>query len=626
MCGICGKLARDKNEKIEHPDLQRMVDPIVHRGPDDEGFFLDQNLGFAFRRLSIIDLHSGHQPLSNEDDSIWIVFNGEIYNFKELRNDLIARGHQFKTATDTETIVHLYEEMGEKCVTKLRGMFAFAIWDKKNKKLFCARDRFGIKPFFYCQNDKHFLFGSEIKNLLTQVSVPSLDFSVLDYYMAYGYTPIDKTIYQGILKLPPAHTITIKDGGDPVLKRYWDIDFTPEFDISEKEWEERIVDKLKESVRLRLISDVPLGAFLSGGVDSSTVVALMSEIMDQPVKTFSIGFAEEEFNELPQARLVSQRYETDHHEHIVEPESIDILPLLVNSYDEPFADSSAIPTYFVSKFAREHVTVALSGDGGDELFAGYDHYKKLVRVQQFHNYTGGMFVNPMRKLHQYIPLSVKGSGITYYMSRPRDSFGAYFGKWQETERQQAYKTGLWDQLNGNKAESLKKKILNQSSTRDFISKMQEIDMRTWLVDDILTKVDRASMINSLEVRVPILDHEFAELTFKIPSSLKLYQGSGKYIFKNAMKPYLPPEIISQKKKGFGVPLKKWFKKDLKDYLLQSIHSQESPLNVYFNPAFVEKLVRDHEKGMRDLNHKIWTLVFLNEWLTQHNSKNIRMVS
>lgn len=626
MCGICGKLALDKLEQIQQSELQKMVDPIIHRGPDDEGFYIDGNLGFAFRRLSIIDLHSGHQPLSNEDGTLWIIFNGEIYNFQELRQDLIAKGHKFKTSTDTETIVHLYEEMGEQCVTRLRGMFAFSIWDSKSRTLFCARDRFGIKPFFFHLDSRHFLFGSEIKNILSQIKRPSIDFSVMDYYMAFGYTPAEETIYEGIRKLPPAHTLTIKEGSSPVIRKYWDINFQPDYSISEKEWEEKILFKLKEAVRLRLISDVPLGAFLSGGIDSSSVVALMSEIMDQPVKTFSIGFAEEEFNELPQARLIAERYQTDHHEHIVEPESIDILPMLVNSYDEPFADSSAIPTYFVSKFAREHVTVALSGDGGDELFAGYDHYKKLVRVQNFHNYTGGLFVSPLKILHQYIPLSVKGSGITYYMSRPKETFGAYFGKWQETERAQAYRPGLWEQLNGNKGESVKKKILLASDARDFISKLQEVDMRTWLVDDILTKVDRASMKNSLEVRVPILDHEFAELTFKIPSELKLHQNSGKYIFKNAMKKYLPEEIISQKKKGFGVPLKKWFKKDLKEYLLQNIHSSNSPLNEYFRPDFVEKLVKDHENGMRDLNHKIWTLVFLNEWLVQNNSEKLSSIS
>lgn len=618
MCGICGILGSEKEKTIQQADLQRMVRPILHRGPDDEGFYINDNLGFGFRRLSIIDLHNGHQPLSNEDGTIWIVFNGEIYNFQELRSELMEKGHVFKTNTDTETIVHLYEEMGSKCVSKLRGMFAFAIWDSKNKTLFCARDRFGIKPFFYYQDRDQFLFGSEIKTILAIIPAPPIDISVLDYYMAFGYTPGEKTIYQKIKKLPPAHTLTIHLNQEPKIERYWDIQFAPDYSIPEAEWEERILAKLKEAVKLRLISDVPLGAFLSGGIDSSSVVALMSEIMTQPVKTFSIGFAEEEFNELPQARLIADLYKTDHHEHIVEPESIDILPMLVSSYDEPFADSSAIPTYFVSKFAREHVTVALSGDGGDELFAGYDHYKKLARVQQFHHYTGGLMVTPIKILHQFMPMSMKGSGITYYLSRPRESFGAYFGKWQETERERAYQPDIWHQLNGDKGESIKKKILESSLSKDFISRMQEIDMRTWLVDDILTKVDRASMINSLEVRVPILDHEFAELTFKIPSELKLHNNTGKYIFKKAMKSHLPSQIISQRKKGFGVPLKKWFKKDLKDYLLQHLHSQSSPLNQYFNPAYIEKLVKDHETGMRDLNHKIWTLVFLNEWLIQQN--------
>ncbi len=623
MCGICGILAADKEQIIDPKELRKMVKPIVHRGPDDEGFYAWQNLGFGFRRLSIIDLHNGHQPLSNEDGTIWIVFNGEVYNFQDLRKELIQKGHVFTTNTDTETIVHLYEEMGPNCVSRLRGMFAFAIWNTRTRTLFCARDRFGIKPFFYYQDKERFLFGSEIKNILALQPSPPIDMTVLDHYVAFGYTPADKTIFQQIRKLPPAHTLTIAPDQSPKIERYWDIRFTPDYTVTEPEWEERIVAKLKEAVKLRLISDVPLGAFLSGGIDSGSVVALMSGIMDQPVKTFSIGFAEAEFNELPQARLVAELYKTDHHEHIVEPESIDILPMLVNSYDEPFADSSAIPTYFVSKFAREHVTVALSGDGGDELFAGYDHYQKFARVRQFHQYTRGIFEEPLKVLHRFVPLSIKGNGITYYLSRPRESFGAYFGKWQETERAKAYQPGIWEQLNGDKGESVKKKILQSSSTPDFISRMQEIDMRTWLADDILTKVDRASMINSLEVRVPILDHEFAELTFTIPSKLKLHKNTGKYIFKKAMQPYLPTEIVHQPKKGFGVPLKKWFKKDLKDYLLQNIHSKSSPLNQYFNPLYIEKLVRDHEKGMRDLNHKIWTLVFLNEWLNQQAQLSVR---
>ena len=619
MCGICGIINMLSDHPVQENDLQKMAKTIMHRGPDDEGFYLNTNVGFGFRRLSIIDLHHGHQPMSNEDGTVWIVFNGEIYNFKELRESLIKRGHVFKTNTDTETIVHLYEDLGAQCVCRLRGMFAFAIWDQKKGSLFCARDRFGIKPFFYHVNRERFIFGSEIKNILSVMHPPEVDLGVLDYYVTYGYTPTEKSIYKDILKLPPGHSLTLSPGAEPQLTRYWDINFDPDYALSENEWAERLVDKLRESVKLRLISDVPLGAFLSGGIDSGSVVALMAQLMNQPVKTFSIGFVEKEFNELPQARIVADKYQTEHHEHIVEPQSIDILPMLVSAYDEPFADSSAIPTYYVSKFARQHVTVALSGDGGDELFGGYDHHRKLSRVHSFHNSTGGLLISPMRLIHKLIPISVKGSGISYYMSRPRETFAAYFGKWQETERAEAYKPEIFQQLNGNKGEAIKSLILESSNATDFLSKIQELDMRTWMVDDILTKVDRASMINSLEVRVPILDHEFAELTFKIPSKYKLRGSVGKYIFKQAMRPHLPAEILMQKKKGFGVPLKKWFKKDLKDYLEDNIQSRDSPLAKYFRPAFVAKLIKDHDTGMRDLNHKIWTLVFLNEWIIQQKA-------
>ncbi|NND34451.1 MAG: asparagine synthase (glutamine-hydrolyzing) [Saprospiraceae bacterium] len=616
MCGICGIINASANHPVHQRELETMAKAIVHRGPDDEGFYLQSNVGFGFRRLSIIDVHNGHQPMSNEDGTIWIIFNGEIYNFQELRRDLIQRGHIFKTNTDTETIVHLYEDLGFDCVSKLRGMFAFAIWDQKKQTLFCARDRFGIKPFFYHSTGDRFIFGSEIKNILSIIPSPTIDLEVLDYYVTYGYTPTTKSMYTGILKVPPGHTLTLKPGKAPIISKYWDIQFEPDYSISEQEWIERIDHKLRESVKLRLISDVPLGAFLSGGIDSGSVVALMAQLMNQPVKTFSIGFAEEEFNELPQAKIVADRYQTQHHEQIVEPQSIDILPMLVSSYDEPFADSSAIPTYYVSKFARQHVTVALSGDGGDELFGGYDHHKKLSRVHNFHKMTGGLFITPMHLIHQLIPLSVKGSGISYYMSRPRETFAAYFGKWQETERESAYLPQIFQQLNGNKGEAVKTAILRASNAKDFLSRIQELDMRTWMVDDILTKVDRASMINSLEVRVPILDHEFAELTFQIPPEYKLRNNIGKYIFKKAMQPHLPNEILWQKKKGFGVPLKKWFKDDLKEYLADNIASNNSPLAAYFKPEFVRKLIKDHDTGMRDLNHKIWTLVFLNEWLVQ----------
>lgn len=616
MCGICGILNHDRTNHVGQGQLFEMTQPSLHRGPDDQGFFSFEHVGFGFNRLSIIDLHNGHQPMSNEDGTVWIAFNGEIYNFQSLRKELQARGHIFRTHTDTETIVHLYEDYGEDCVKKLRGMFAFAIYDQKKQKLFCARDRFGIKPFFYHTDHKRFLFGSEIKNILAVMDdMPELNFDALDYYMAFGYTPSNQSIYNSIKKLPPAHTLTLSAGKEPLIKKYWDVCFEPDYSIQEAEWEARIIEKLKEAIKIRMISDVPLGAFLSGGIDSSAVVALMSELMDQPVKTFSIGFHEKEFNELPKARIIADRYQTDHHEHIVESQSIDILPKLINAYDEPFADSSAIPTYFVCEFARRHVTVALSGDGGDELFAGYDHYQKLNRVQNFHNITAGLFISPLRLLHSIIPTKVKGSGITYYMSRPRNSFAAYFGKMQETERAQIYRPEHWQNLK-TRGESIKKAILAATDGNEFISRIQEVDMHTWLVDDILTKVDRASMSNSLEVRVPILDHEFAELTFKIPHQFKLKGSSGKHIFKQALRPYLPKELLFQKKKGFGVPLKQWFKNDLKQYLQDQLMDPGNSIYQYLNYNYIKKLVHDHETGMRDLNHKIWTIVFLNEWLCQ----------
>ncbi|MEL6252796.1 MAG: asparagine synthase (glutamine-hydrolyzing) [Bacteroidota bacterium] len=617
MCGICGTLHFDPAYQVQESEVKRMAHPIIHRGPDDEGFYLNNNIGLGFRRLSIIDLHSGHQPLTNEDGTIWIIFNGEIYNFKELRKELEAKGHRFKTHTDTETIVHLYEEYGTDCVQKLRGMFGFAIWDDRHKKLFCARDRFGIKPFFYYIDGSRFLFGSEIKNILQADDVSrEIDINVMDYYLTYGYTPIDETIYKKIKKLEPAHTLEIKAGGEPVIKRYWDINFEPDDSITEDEWCELIENKLKEAIEMRMVSDVPLGAFLSGGIDSSSVVALMSQFSEQPIKTFSIGFKEAAFNELPYARDVAAMYKTDHHEKIVEPESIELLPKLVSAYDEPFADSSAIPTYYVSKFAREYVTVVLSGDGGDELFAGYDHYPMAHNIQKYNMLPDAISKNVFGALHRAIPAKVKGKGITYYLSRPKDSISAYISKFHQTEREKLYKPNIWDAIKNNPSESYKEEILRAGSSKDLIFQMQELDMRTWLVDDILTKVDRVSMQNSLEARVPILDHEFAELSFKIPTKYKLKGKSTKYILKKAMRKYLPDSILFHKKQGFGVPLKLWFKSDLNDYMNDRLMSKNSPLYEFLEPTYVKKIIHDHQTGMRDFNFKIWTLLFLDEWLNQ----------
>ncbi len=615
MCGICGKIHFDLNKPVLQNEIHKMTELIHHRGPDDSGYYINKNAGLGFRRLSIIDLDTGHQPLTNEDGTLWIVFNGEIYNHLSLRKMLIGKGHQFKTKSDTEIIIHLFEEYGNECVNHLRGMFAFAIWNERNKKLFCGRDRFGIKPFFYFQDKDSFIFGSEIKSILSAVnSSSSISIPQLDQYLAFGYSSEEGTIYQDIKKLKPAHTLEIESGGRTKITRYWDIHYQPDYSKTEEEWCSLVEDKLSEAVKSRLMSDVPLGAFLSGGVDSSAVVALMAKHSNSPVKTFSIGFKEAEFNELKYAREVARKYNTEHHEQIVEPESVGLLPKLVDTYDEPFADSSAIPTYFVSKFAREFVTVVLSGDGGDELFGGYNKYQKMNNIRNFNRLPHSMGKHLWGGLHKMIPNSVQGKGATYYLSKPRNSVPAFQCIWQEDERKKLFRRELWETVKEAPAELGRVAYFTNTESSDFLFNMQKMDMQKYMVDDILTKVDRASMQNSLEVRVPILDHEFAELTATIPSDLKLNGNSKKYIFKKAMKDYLPESIISHKKQGFGVPLKTWFKEDLKEYVNDRLINTKGPLYDYLNPEYVSKIVNEHQHGMRDFNNKIWSLLFLDQWL------------
>ena len=533
MCGITGKLYFDKERKVALEELTKMTDVITHRGPDDKGYYINENVGLGFRRLSIIDLKTGHQPLSNDSKKLWITFNGEIYNFKEIRSGLEQKGYKFRTNTDTETIVNLYQEYGEKCVDHLRGMFAFVIWDDTKKQLFGARDRFGIKPFHYYIDKEKFIWGSEIKSITRSEGIKKqINLESLDYYFAYGYSPRSSSIFHEIQKLKPGHYFTCKPFEKEKLKisQYWKIDFEPDFTKSESYWKEAMYDCLNDAVKMRMISDVPLGAFLSGGVDSSTVVALMSKNSDNPIKTFSIGFKEEKYNELKYARLVAEKYNTNHHEFIVEPESIDLLPKLVDAYDEPFSDNSAIPTYYVSKYTREHVTVALSGDGGDELFAGYDEYSKYAALHNsvFNNkVTNNLVFNPLNKL---IPDHFYGKGLSYYLSKNKNHIGAYMCAWKDYERKNIFRNEQRANLKSNYAEQQKINLINATDA-DFISKMQKLDMQTYMVDGILTKVDRASMMNSLEVRVPLLDHEFAELSFKIPSKYKLNGNLKKYILK-----------------------------------------------------------------------------------------------
>ena len=623
MCGITGLVHFNKDRAVEPAVLKNMCDSIYHRGPDDEGQYIHQNVALGFRRLSIIDLSTGHQPLSNQNDSIYIVFNGEIYNYLEQRQKLIQKGHIFKTTTDTEVILHLYEEYDVDCLQYLRGMFAFAIWDGNRQQMFCARDRFGIKPFYYYADSEKFVFGSEIKAILKSEDIDkTISFDALDSYFAFGYITSDLSIYKGVKKLQPGHylLLSLQDKVTIEIKRFWEINFQPDYSKSERYWQEKIEELFSETVKLHMISDVPLGAFLSGGVDSSSVVAMMAKNSRRPVKTFSIGFKEQKFNELKYAREVAKRYGCEHHEQIVEPESIGLLSKLVDAYDEPYADSSAIPTYYVSQLARKHVTVALSGDGGDELFAGYNSYTRFNSLYSKAFNFKSPFLNKLvwGNIHKLIPNNVRGKGLSYLLKQDKKYQFAYMS-WPKPERQKLMLPHLSHINYANASEIYKINILKGSNINDNITSMQYLDLQTYLVDDILTKVDRASMLNSLEVRVPLLDHKFAELTFKIPQHFKLKGTEQKYIFKKSMALMLPRSILDHPKKGFSVPISIWFKDDLKEYVNDTFNSTDCLIYNYLDKKYIKDKIIDSSSSHIDVSDKIWSLLFLNQWLKQNKS-------
>jgi asparagine synthase (glutamine-hydrolysing) len=618
MCGIAGKLFFDQQRPVDFDDLKRMTDSIIHRGPDDEGHYIQKNIGLGFRRLSVIDVHHGHQPLPNGNKTIWITFNGEIYNFKELRADLLKRNYVFRTNSDTEVIVNLYEEFGERCVDHLRGIFSFVIWDEINQKLFGARDHLGVKPFYYYSDNQQFVWGSEIKAIKATGTIKTrISLKSLDQYMAYGHMLKKESIYQEIHKLEPGTCFTIEPFKSSKIKftKFWNLVNEPDHVKSMEEFKEELRFELEKSVELQMTSDVPIGAFLSGGVDSSSIVAMMSSVSDRPVKTFSIGFEEPEFDETKYADLVAEKYGTEHHKMVVEPESINLLPELVRLFDEPFADSSAIPMHYLSKFAREHVTVALSGDGGDELFAGYSRYQNMLRLHNRpFNYK---WVNQAASLiHKLCPDYLELKKWSYYFGIDSNHIGAAMGIFKPYERRKLYKDWVIGELDEYESEA-DKVHLSESFDGDFISRMQQLDLNTYLVDDVLTKVDRTSMANSLEVRVPILDHKVVEFAAKIPSSMKINESGQKLIFKEAMSNALPDEIISHKKQGFSVPMSMWFRESLKDYLSDTLLSSDARINDYFCKDEIKEIVSNHNMGIRDYSSKIWSLLFLEEWLKEN---------
>jgi asparagine synthase (glutamine-hydrolysing) len=618
MCGICGIFEYERQTDIASDRVHRMNQTMIHRGPDDGGVFVGPGIGLGHRRLSIVDLAGGHQPMSNEDGKVWVLLNGEIYNYPELRTELLSRGHRFATNSDTEAIVHLYEDYAEGCFAKLRGMFSIAIWDSQRRKLVLARDRVGKKPLFYAADRERILFGSELKALLASDTLAKdIDERALSDYFSFGYIPAPKTIYRSVRKVMPGHYLVA--GADGVKEtRYWDLSFAKIEDRSEEEWGERLRHELCEATRVRLMSDVPLGAFLSGGIDSSSVVAMMSHLMKRAVTTCSVGFAEEKYNEAEYARQVSQLFATDHHEETVQPNAIEILDTLTWHYDEPFADSSAIPTYYVSKIARSLVTVALGGDGGDESLAGYRRYKLDYYENRFRNY----FPGPVRRavfkpLGQWYPPLAWAPRVfrakATFQSLARSPLEGYFNSvsyFRPDDKKRLFTSDFRQTLGDYDSIEVLRDYYDRADTDDLLSKIQYVDIKTYLTDDILTKVDRASMAVSLEVRAPMLDHKFMECVASIPSGLKLKNGEGKYILKKALEPVLPQNILYRPKQGFAIPLDVWFRKELKDLAYNVILETDDGI---LDKKFLKKIWDEHQKGYYDRSALLWATLMFRKW-------------
>jgi asparagine synthase (glutamine-hydrolysing) len=615
MCGITGIFDSDATATVPAGIVEQMCSVIRHRGPDDHGIHCHGQIGLGVRRLSIIGVTTGHMPIHNEDNTVSVVFNGEIYNFAELRILLEARGHQFSTSSDTEVIVHLYEDHGPDLVKHLRGMFAFALWDAKLQRLLLARDRLGIKPLYYWHQGNKVLFGSELKSLLQAPGPkPVINLKALNDYLSFGYVPDPETIFAGVKKLAPGH-ILIAHKGAVSTQRYWELPWPDHSNVPrEEECCERIYELLQEAVKLRLVSEVPLGALLSGGLDSSTVVALMSRLMNRPVKTFSIGFAEQDFSELSYARMVAERFQTEHHELIVRPQATDLAERLMGHFDEPFGDPSAIPTYLVSELARKSITVALSGDGGDELFAGYTRYAEAQRQQFFDWVPRGFRQRVFLPLSRTLPYSAYGKRYLRRIGLP-DGLARYFecALIPEGMKEELVSEGFRAQVGSlSSFPELGRAVLNGHGG-NLLERIMYLDTVTELPGDILTKVDRMSMAHSLEVRVPLLDHVLVEYVARLPVTYKLRGTTTKYIFKRAFGHLLPEQILSRPKMGFALPLQHWFSNDLKDFLRDVLFDSRSMQRGYFRPAFVDRLVEEHARGRRDHSYLLWSLMALELW-------------
>ena len=627
MCGIVG-IANSDARPIDESALHRMSDAIVHRGPDDDGFYLNADasqrgvsVGLGMRRLSIIDLSTGKQPIHNEDQTVWVVLNGEIYNYPDLRREMEAKGHRFYTKSDTEAIVHAYEEYGEDVPKLLRGMFAFALWDQKEEKLLLARDRVGKKPLLYSINGTELVFASEFQAILRHPGVSrQVNLDAIAHYLSFMCVPAPVTAFVDVRKLEPGH-ILVWRRGEVKTRRYWSLNFKDKRQIEEREAGEQVVQLLRDAVLVRLMSDVPLGAFLSGGVDSSAVVALMSELCSERVKTFSIGFEEEEFNEISHARRIAERFGTDHHEFVVRPNAIEVLPILVRHYGEPYADSSAIPTYYLSKMTRQHVTVALNGDGGDECFAGYERYAAMRLASHYHRLPRSLREHVVERAIAAMPSAGSSRSTLSKARRFLEVMGRPVG-----ERYLRWTSTITEEL---KAELCTRDFLAQTSSSSALDYVQpwfegngeiEIvdralmaDTFNYLPNDLLVKVDIASMAVSLEARSPFLDHHLMEFAASLPARYKLRGLTTKYLLKHALKELLPSENLVRSKMGFGVPIGRWFRTELKSFLVETILSERADSRGLFNRGSIQRLVADHTEGRRDYAHQLWTLLMLELW-------------
>jgi asparagine synthase (glutamine-hydrolysing) len=621
MCGICG-ISYSDNQVPQKSVLDAMTQAVVHRGPDSDGFHMESGVGLGVRRLAIIDVKGGDQPISNEDESLWIVFNGESHNFPELYADLVKRGHEFRTRSDTECILHLYEEYGDDCVNYLRGQAAFALWDRKKKKLLLARDRMGKKPMYYTIQDSTLYFASELSALFAALHhKPEVNLEAIDLYLSLQYIPDPFTAYQGIYKLPPAHRL-IWQNGEAKTERYWDYTYQPKHTASEDELTEELRTILKESVKMRLISEVPLGAHLSGGIDSSIIVALMSELSDAPVKTFSVGFEEEAFSELEYARAVAQKYSTDHHEFILKYGDIpSTLEKITYHFGEPFADASAIPLYHISKMTRDHVTVVINGDGGDEDFAGYQRYwldplaNTYLRAPEFltrelvpsltrllpdnsNRPVGQSVANGLKRLHQLPEIDSRASILRW---------GSYFSPRQRSK--------LWKREFSFKLDNAQTLLAQKfdSVEGSFLDKTLYTDLHTYLPGDLLVKADRMAMAASIEPRSPFLDHKVVEWSARVPDQFKVRVRSGKYLLKKAFANYLPENVRKHRKQGFGIPVSAWFRGPLYDWSKELLVSNGSPLNQWFDCNTMTSMIEEHRAGRVDNGKRIYALTMLALW-------------